>query len=106
MPSRIGWAGTGRDSGSAGGFALSAALYGEITLKDGAVVQGNFDGFPLLRIGEMPRVEVHILPSTAKPTGIGEPGVPPLAPAVANAIGAATGKYLGRMPFNTAELRA
>ncbi|NJD36218.1 MAG: xanthine dehydrogenase family protein molybdopterin-binding subunit [Betaproteobacteria bacterium] len=88
------------------GFALSAALYGEITLKDGAVVQGNFDGFPLLRINEMPRVEVHILPSTAKPTGIGEPGVPPLAPAVANAIGAATGKYPGRLPFVTAELRA
>jgi isoquinoline 1-oxidoreductase beta subunit len=88
------------------GFALSAALYGEITLKDGAVVQGNFDGYPLLRISEMPRVEVHILPSTAKPTGIGEPGVPPLAPAVANAIGAATGRYPGRLPFNTAELRA
>jgi len=88
------------------GFALTAALYGEITLRDGAVVQGNFDGYPLLRIGEMPRVEVHILPSTAKPTGIGEPGVPPLAPAVANAIGAATGKFPGRLPFATAELRA
>jgi isoquinoline 1-oxidoreductase beta subunit len=76
------------------GFALSAALYGEITLKDGVVEQGNFDGYPLLRINEMPKVEVHIVPSAAKPTGIGEPGVPPLAPAVANAIGAATGKIL------------
>lgn len=88
------------------GFALSAALHGEITLKDGIVAQGNFDGFPLLRIDEMPRVEVHIVASSAKPTGIGEPGVPPLAPAVANAIGAATGKYPGRLPFASDELRA
>jgi isoquinoline 1-oxidoreductase beta subunit len=88
------------------GFALSAALSGEITLNEGRVVQGNFDGYPLLRIGDMPAVEVHIVPSTAAPTGIGEPGVPPLAPAVANAIAAATGKFLHRMPFNTAELVA
>ena len=88
------------------GFALSAALHGEITLKEGIVVQGNFDGFPLLRIDEMPQVEVHILPSPAKPTGIGEPGVPPLAPAVANAIGAATGTYPARLPFGAEELRA
>ncbi len=85
------------------GFALSS-LYEEITLKEGRVEQGNFDGFPLLRISDMPRVEVHIVPSTAAPTGIGEPGVPPLAPAVANAIAAATGKHLRRLPFNTAEL--
>lgn len=88
------------------GFALSAALSGEITLKAGRVEQGNFDGYPLLRIGDMPAVEVHIVPSTSAPTGIGEPGVPPLAPAVANAIAAATGKFLHRMPFNTAELVA
>jgi len=88
------------------GFALSAALSGEITLNEGRVVQGNFDSYPLLRIGDMPAVEVHIVPSTSAPTGIGEPGVPPLAPAVANAIAAATGKFLHRMPFNTAELVA
>ena len=88
------------------GFALTAALSGEITLKGGRVEQGNFDGYPLLRIGDMPKVEVHIVPSTSAPTGIGEPGVPPLAPAVANAIAAATGKFLHRMPFNTAELVA
>jgi isoquinoline 1-oxidoreductase beta subunit len=88
------------------GFALSAALYGEITLNEGRVEQGNFDRFQLLRIGEMPVVEVHIMPSTAAPTGIGEPGVPPLAPAVANAIAAATGKRLRRLPFNTGELAA
>jgi isoquinoline 1-oxidoreductase beta subunit len=85
-------------------FGLSAALHGAITLKEGRVEQGNFDRFPLLRIGEMPVVEVHIVPSAAAPSGIGEPGVPPVAPAVANAIAAATGKRLRRLPFNTAEL--
>ena len=84
------------------GFALTAALYGEINLKEGRVEQGNFDSYPLLRIGEMPRVEVHILPSSAAPTGIGEPGVPPLAPAVANAIAAASGRYLTRLPLRNA----
>ncbi len=86
------------------GFALSAALYQEITLSEGRVEQNNFDTYPLLRIGEMPRVEVHIVASDTAPTGIGEPGVPPLAPAVANAIAAATGKRLRRMPFRTGEL--
>jgi isoquinoline 1-oxidoreductase subunit beta len=88
------------------GFALTAALYGEITLKEGRVEQGNYDGYTLLGIGEMPAVEVHITPSEAAPTGMGEPGVPPLAPAVANAIAAATGKRLQRLPFRTADLAA
>jgi isoquinoline 1-oxidoreductase beta subunit len=88
------------------GFALSAALHGEITLKEGRVEQGNFDGYPPLRINEMPKVEVHIVPSTAAPTGIGEPGVPPVAPAVANAIAAATGKHLTRLPFRPDDLAA
>lgn len=88
------------------GFALSAVLHGEITLKDGVVEQGNFDGYPPLRIGEMPKVEVHIVPSTAPPTGIGEPGVPPVAPAVANAIAAATGKRLHRLPIRSTDLAA
>ncbi len=88
------------------GFALSAALHGEITLKEGRVEQGNFDAYPLLRIDEMPAVEVHIVPSTAPPTGIGEPGVPPVAPAVANAIAAATGRRLTRLPFRRTELAA
>ncbi len=88
------------------GFALTAMLNGEITLKEGRVEQGNFDSYPLLRIGEMPKVEVYIVPSAEKPTGIGEPGVPPLAPAVANAIAAATGKRITRLPLRTEELRA
>lgn len=88
------------------GFALSAALHSAITFKDGRVEQSNFNDYPLLRISEMPRVEVHIVPSQAAPTGVGEPGVPPLAPAVANALFAATGKRLRKLPFETAELRS
>jgi len=88
------------------GFALGAMLHEAITLKDGRVEQGNFDTFPLLRINEMPRVEVHMVQSDAAPTGIGEPGVPSVAPAVANAIAAATGKRLRRLPIRTGELAA
>jgi isoquinoline 1-oxidoreductase subunit beta len=81
-------------------FGLSAALYGEITMKNGRVEQGNFDTYPLLRIREMPEVEVHIVPSTESPGGIGEPGTPPIAPAVTNAIFAATGKRVRRLPIH------
>ena len=84
------------------GFGLTAALYGKITLKDGAVEQSNFHDYPLVRINEMPAVEVHIVPSTAKPTGVGEPGVPPIAPAVANALAQATGKRLRSLPLSLA----
>jgi isoquinoline 1-oxidoreductase beta subunit len=68
------------------GFALGHALYAEITMQDGVVRQGNFDTYRSLRMAEMPEIEVHIVPSDAHPTGVGEPGVPPAAPAVANAI--------------------
>ena len=88
------------------GFALAALLHGEITLADGVVQQDNFDGYPVLRINEMPQIEVHIVASTAAPTGIGEPGVPPLAPAVMNAIAAATGRRIYRLPIDTAALAA
>jgi isoquinoline 1-oxidoreductase subunit beta len=88
------------------GFALSAMLHEGVELKDGQIVPGNFDGYPLLRIFEMPKVEVHIVPSAEKPTGIGEPGVPPLAPAVANAIAAATGKVPTRLPFRAEDIKA
>ncbi len=79
-------------------YALSAMLYGAITLKDGQVEQGNFDTYRVLRIGEMPTVEVHLVPSTETPTGVGEPGVPPLAPAVANAMFQLTGTRVRRLP--------
>ena len=84
------------------GFGLSAALYGAITLKDGAVEQSNFHDYPVLRINEMPAVEVHIVASSDKPTGVGEPGVPPIAPAVANALAAATGQRLRKLPLTLA----
>jgi isoquinoline 1-oxidoreductase beta subunit len=80
-------------------FGLSAALHGELTLKAGRVQQSNFHDYPLLRLNEMPEVEVHIVSSDEKAGGIGEPGVPPAAPAVANAVFAATGKRLRRLPF-------
>ncbi len=88
------------------GFALSAVLHGAITLKDGAVEQSNFHDYAPIRITEMPKVEVHIVPSAEKPTGIGEPGVPPLAPALANALAAATGKRVRSLPIRTEELKA
>ena len=83
-------------------YGLSAALHEEITIDGGAVQQSNFHDFPLLRIEEMPKVEVHIVPSSAAPTGIGEPGLPPVAPAVANAIFDLTGKRLRSLPFKLA----
>ena len=86
-------------------FGLSAALYGKVTIRDGEVEQGNYDDYPVLRMPEMPKVEVHIVPSTEKPSGIGEPGLPPLAPAVCNALFAATGKRLRRLPIDPTALR-
>lgn len=81
------------------GFGLGAALRNAITLEGGVVKQGNFDAYKPLRISDMPHVEVHTVPSTEKPTGIGEPGVPPIAPALANAIFAATGKRVRDLPL-------
>ena len=80
-------------------FGLTAALRGQITIKDGAVEQSNFHDYPLLRMNEVPLVEVYVVPSTAPPTGIGEPGTPPIAPAVANAVFAATGARLRSLPL-------
>ena len=83
-------------------FGLSAAMHGELTFKDGRVQQSNFHDYPVLRLNEMPEVEVHIVSSSEKAGGIGEPGVPPIAPAVGNAIFAATGQRLRRLPFRLA----
>lgn len=85
-------------------FGLTAALYGEITIEGGQTQQSNFNNYTMLRINEMPHVEVHIVPSHEAPGGCGEPPVPSIAPAVANAIFAATGKRLRRLPFQTQEL--
>jgi isoquinoline 1-oxidoreductase beta subunit len=81
------------------GFGLGAVLYGQITLKDGRVEQDNFNSYRVLRMNEMPKVEVHVVPSAEAPTGVGEPGVAPVGPAVANAIFAATGKRIYMLPF-------
>ncbi len=88
------------------GFALSTVLHSAITLKEGQVQQSNFHDYPVARIHEMPRVDVHIVPSAANPTGIGEPAVPPLAPAVANALAAATGKRARQLPITPEMLKA
>jgi isoquinoline 1-oxidoreductase beta subunit len=88
---------------SAIAFGLSAALYSEITLKDGRVVQSNFHDYRVLRMNEMPLVEVHLAPGGDKPTGVGEPGTPPVAPAVANALFALTGKRARQLPLASAQ---
>ena len=80
-------------------YGLTAALHGEITIDKGRVVQSNFHDYPLLRMSEMPVVEVHLVPSTEPPTGIGEPGTPPIAPAVANAVYALTRQRIRRLPI-------
>ncbi len=80
-------------------FGLCAALKGEITLEDGAVQQSNFHDYPLLRMNEVPEVEVAIIDSDAPPTGVGEPGTPPAPAALGNAIFAATGQRLRSLPF-------
>ncbi|HTG37654.1 xanthine dehydrogenase family protein molybdopterin-binding subunit [Sphingomonas sp.] len=80
-------------------FGLSAALYGAVTLRDGIVQETNFDRYPIVRMNEMPLVETHIMPSTNRPTGMGEPAVAPIAPAVANAMLALTGQPVRQLPF-------
>jgi isoquinoline 1-oxidoreductase beta subunit len=81
---------------------LGAALHGRITFKNGEVEQSNYHDYPVLRLPEMPVVEVHIVPSTDKMGGVGEPGTPPIAPAVANAVFALTGQRLRDLPFTLA----
>jgi isoquinoline 1-oxidoreductase beta subunit len=80
-------------------MGLTAALWGEITLDKGRVVQANFDTYRMLKMKEMPVVEVHIVPSAEAQGGVGEPGTPPIAAAVCNAIFAATGKRIRKLPI-------
>jgi len=81
------------------GYGLSAALTGAITLKEGVVEQSNFHDYPVLRMNQAPRIEVHIVPSSAKPTGVGEPGTPVVAPALANALLALNGQPVRALPL-------
>jgi isoquinoline 1-oxidoreductase beta subunit len=85
-------------------YGLNAALRGEITIANGRVQQSNFHDYLMMRIDEMPEVEVHIVPSAEPPSGVGEPGTPPIAPAVANAIYAATGKRIRSLPISKHDL--
>jgi isoquinoline 1-oxidoreductase beta subunit len=87
-------------------FGLGAALHGAITFQDGRVQQSNYHDYPSLRMQEMPVVDVHIVPSTDKMGGVGEPGTPPIAPAVANAVFALTGQRLRELPFKLAPKQA
>ncbi len=88
------------------GYGLGAILHSEITLKDGVVEQSNFNDYEVLRFNEMPRVEVHIVPSAEPPTGVGEPGTPPIGPAVANAVAALTGQRIRELPMGRHNLAA
>ncbi len=81
-------------------YGLAAALRGEITIAQGAVQQRNFNDYPMLLMKEMPRVDAYIVPSTAAPGGVGEPGTAPIAPALANAIFAATGIRVRALPLS------
>ncbi len=86
-------------------FGISAALHGEITLRNGRVEQGNFDDYQVLRINEAPAIEVHIVRNNEAPGGMGEPGTSAIMPAIANAVFAATGKRLRKLPIDTAALK-
>jgi isoquinoline 1-oxidoreductase beta subunit len=87
---------------SATNYGLSAALTGNITLQHGRVQQNNFYDYTVLRMADAPSIEVHVVPSTEKPTGIGEVCTPPIAPAVSNAVFALTGKRVRQLPFSEA----
>ncbi len=95
-------AGVAQQVESSVAFGLSAALWGKIDLQDGKVQQSNFHNYRVLRMNEMPVVETHIVPSTRAPEGMGEPAVPPVAPAVANALFALTGQRLRELPLKLA----
>ena len=89
----------------AGIFGMSLALHGELTTRNGALVEGNFDSYPMVRMSETPAgIHTHIMESDAPPGGVGEPGVPPIAPAIVNAYFAVSGKRLRELPLRNAGL--
>ncbi len=83
-------------------YGLTAALHGALHLEDGAIVESNFHDYPILRMNESPEIDVIIIDSGTEPTGVGEPGLPPIAPAVANAVFKATGQRLRSLPLQLA----
>ena len=86
------------------GYGLGAILRNQITLQDGLVEQSQFHDYEPLRMSDMPHVETHIVPSAEAPSGVGEPGTPPIGPAVANAVLAATGQTVSKLPFTSSGL--
>jgi isoquinoline 1-oxidoreductase beta subunit len=86
-------------------FGVTAALYGEVTLKNGRIEQSNFDSYQLLRLNDAPAIEVHVVRSSETPGGMGEAGTSGIVPAIANAVFAATGKRLRKMPIDTSALK-
>jgi len=83
------------------GYGLTAILYGAITFKDGHAEQSNFDNYPVLRMNQMPDIQVHIMPSINKPSGVGEPSTPVIGPALLNAIARLTGKSIRTLPLSS-----
>jgi isoquinoline 1-oxidoreductase beta subunit len=89
----------------AGIFGMSIALHGELTARNGGIVEGNFDSYPVVRMSEAPaEIHCHIMASDAPPGGVGEPGVPPVAPAIVNAYFAASGTRIRELPLRNAGL--
>jgi len=87
-------------------FGISATLKSEITVNKGKVDQSNYDNYKVLRMDEMPRIDVHIIKNNEYPGGVGEPGLPPIAPAITNAVYAATGKRIRKLPIRPSDLRS
>ena len=86
-------------------YGLGATIKSEITVKNGQIDQSNYDDYEVLRMNEMPQVDVHIIKNNEEPGGVGEPGLPPIAPAVTNAVFAATGKRIRKLPITPKNLK-
>ena len=80
-------------------FGLGATLHSEMTVRDGRVNESNYDDYPVVRFDDAPNIHVSIIPSKEEPGGVGEPGLPPIAPAIANAVFSATGKRVRKLPI-------